>query len=680
MRSNILFLTVAVFIISVIVTLNIFVQQNYQAEMAEQFNKQQLLLVDNISTNISRSITHLKAMSVSLARLLGNTSLDRKDLGDFVSNAFTEVEEVKLDLRIYDIDYKLRYSSLGRTANRSDLFLVEKADGLPSGKALLLDRSSTAQEITLVTPIVGDRGQIGTLIVDIGIDAMNKRFLTPIKSGDKGYAWMMDKDGTLLYHPTQPEMVGKNLHKADSSCFECHKSFEVEKQILKSGATGVQSYIAPFGEDKLIAFSRVELSPQSFWIACVSIPYSEVTASIRKSMRLHSILVISIFGTATAAAFAFVVINRKRIKAEESARHEAELERYASELEEAVKKQTLELTSEKEKLDAIVSTLEVGLFLADHNKRIIWVNRTLRDWLGQDKVEDLTLEDIYGGEEFQSPTANDKMIQEFVHHTIGKKTGYFQITSTTLSGPDGKMQLLGLIHDITEIKKFEVQMAHSEKLASIGRLTAGIAHEIGNPLTSVFSFLQILREMETEEFKKENLDTILFHINRIADIVRQLSGLSKLPPTAFKEVQVNELIESSLGLLQYDKRAKTITVKKELSALPPVVTDGNQLSQVFMNMILNAVDAMPEGGALTVRSRENEGHIAVEFQDTGTGISRENLQRIFDPFFTTKDKGTGLGLSVSYGIVQRLGGDVSVESEDGKGTTFTITIPKTRNE
>jgi signal transduction histidine kinase len=272
------------------------------------------------------------------------------------------------------------------------------------------------------------------------------------------------------------------------------------------------------------------------------------------------------------------------------------------------------------------------------------------------------------------------MIQEVVHHTLGRRKGYFQITTTTLSGPDGKMQLLGLIHDITQIKKFEEQMSHSEKLASIGRLTAGIAHEIGNPLTSVFSFLQILREVETEEFKKGNLDTILFHINRIADIVRQLSGLSKLPPAAFKKVQINDLIESSLGLLQYDKRAKPIEVRKELSELPEIVSDANQLTQVFVNFILNAVDAMPEGGTLIIRSRENKDDIEVEIADTGVGIPRENLQRVFDPFFTTKDKGTGLGLSVSYGIIKRLGGDISVESEVDKGTSFTLNIPKRSHE
>ncbi|GAB4390600.1 MAG: sensor histidine kinase [Thermodesulfovibrionales bacterium] len=678
MKSNILLIVGAIFIISVIVTLNLFVQQNYQAEMAEQFNKQQLLLAESISKNIHRSIEHLKSMSHAFAGLLGGTDIDRGAVRRFVTESFSEAEDIRLDLRIFE-GGSLTYSSTDRPAGEGDLALLERAESLGPGESLVVDRGEE-QKLTLVTPVFGGAGRRGALIFDISIGSINRKFLAPIQSGSKGFAWMMDADGTLLYHPTQTGMIGKNLNKVDASCFECHKSFEVERKILESGGTGVRSYIAPFGEDKIIAFSRIDLAPGSFWIAVVSIPYSEVTASIRKSMKLHSILVISIFMTTAAAAFMLVLINRKRIKAEERARHEAELERYASELEEAVKKQTLELISEKEKLDAIVGALEVGLFLADHNKNIIWVNKTLKDWVGEEKVKALTLEEIYGGDEVQSSTSMGNMMQEVVHHTLGRRKGYFQITTTTLSGPDGRMQLLGLIHDITEIKKFEEQMAHSEKLASIGRLTAGIAHEIGNPLTSVFSFLQILREMEKDDFKKENLDTILFHINRIADIVRQLSGLSKLPPASFKEVQINDLIASSLGLLQYDKRAKPITVVKELGALPEIVTDANQLTQVFVNFILNAVDAMPEGGTLTIRTMDDTDSISVEVEDTGVGIPRENLQRVFDPFFTTKDKGTGLGLSVSYGIIRRLGGEIAVESEEGRGTTFRITVPKRRHE
>jgi signal transduction histidine kinase len=679
MKSNVLLLAAALFFVSLLVTLNLLFKQNFTAETAEQFNRQQLLLVETISRNIQGNIEHFGEMAKSLAGIMNRREIWGKDLDDFASLASSAFRgESVVDLRIFDEGGVLRYSSLKHPVDDADRLMIERAKGLRKEETALY-YAPDRDEIIIATPIAGAGGRLGTLTLEFSRASINKKYLSDIRSGEKGYAWMMDGDGTLLYHPTQPEMVGKNLLRADASCFRCHKSFEAEKRILESGATGVQTYVAPFGEDKIIAFSRLELSPDTFWIACVSVPFTEITAGVRKSLNLHSMLIIAIFITTAAAASTVLLINTRRVKAEESARHEAELERYASELEKAVEKRTMELISEKEKLDAIVGALGVGIFLVDKNKRVIWTNKAMGGWFGEETAKALTIEDIYGGTEISS-TVSDTVIQEVVRHRLGQKDGYFQITSTPLVGPDGEMQLIGLIHDITEIKRFEEQLAHSEKLASLGRLTAGIAHEIGNPLTSVFSFLQILREIETDGFKTESLDTIIFHINRIADIVKQLSGLSKPSLVEFKEVQINDVIESSLSLMQYDKRARAISIVRELSPLPTTVTDVNQLSQVFVNLILNAADAMPDGGTLTIRSGQTEGSIEVQVKDTGTGISPEDLPRVFDPFFTTKEKGTGLGLSVSYGIIKGLGGIITVESEPGRGTTFTVSVPKRRHE
>jgi signal transduction histidine kinase len=246
-----------------------------------------------------------------------------------------------------------------------------------------------------------------------------------------------------------------------------------------------------------------------------------------------------------------------------------------------------------------------------------------------------------------------------------------------VKGEDGELHgYMRLIQDVTEMKKMEEQMSNSEKLASIGRLAAGIAHEIGNPLTSIFSFVQILREIEHDEFKKESLQTIHFHINRISEILKQLSGFTKMPLGEAKECQVNDVIETSINLIQYDKKAREITMKKDLaSQLPAVTADCNQLSQVFVNLILNAIDAMPQGGVLTVRSRVSGDDIVIQFEDSGVGIPPEDLIKIFDPFYTTKEKGTGLGLAVSYNIVKKMNGTLTVESEVGQGTTFTVSLP-----
>ncbi len=222
----------------------------------------------------------------------------------------------------------------------------------------------------------------------------------------------------------------------------------------------------------------------------------------------------------------------------------------------------------------------------------------------------------------------------------------------------------------------ELEMIRSEKLASFERLTSGITSEIGNPLTSVFSFIDVLMDREDDEFKRETLETIFFHMNRISEILKQLSGFSKMTPIEVKPCKVNNLIEDSLSLLQYDKRVQDITIIRDLQPdMPAIATDGNQISQAFVNIVLNAADSMQNGGTLTIRSRVQDGTIVIEFEDTGVGIAQENLSRIFDPFYSTKEKGTGLGLAVSYSIIKELNGSLTVESELNKGSRFVITLP-----
>jgi two-component system NtrC family sensor kinase len=222
----------------------------------------------------------------------------------------------------------------------------------------------------------------------------------------------------------------------------------------------------------------------------------------------------------------------------------------------------------------------------------------------------------------------------------------------------------------------EDQMMHSEKLALLGRLTTGIVNEIGNPLTSVFSFVQMLKEKEKDEFKKESLETIDLYTNKIADILKQLSRFSKMTRGELKLCKVNGLIEDALALLQYDKRVNDITIMRDLRPDISMITiDGNQLSQVIVNIVLNAADAMPDGGTLTIQSRMENGNVVLSFEDTGEGIPKENLSRIFDPIYTTKERGTGLGLAVSQHIIEKRNGLLTVDSELNKGSKFVITLP-----
>ena len=809
MKTNIFLLILALFIISLIITLNIFFQQNYQSEMAEQFNRQQLLIAKSVAKNIEGHMDHIAEEMLSFARLLADRGLDTRNMEDFVNDAFAEVrEEINMNLKIVDNRDRLIYSSSGESVTEKDLAFLRETAGLTIGNVRFFDLSRESKKIVMLTPIGRTTERKGVLIVDIMLHTISQKFLASIKEGIKGHAWMMDGKGTLLYHPTQPHMVGKNIYAADTSCFQCHESFDVEKRILRSEDVGFSAYVAPYGEDKIIAFSRARVADMT-WIVCVTIPYSEVTYSIRKSMKLHSILVIFIFIATVASAFGIVVMNRQRIKAQERTRHletQRQLEKeivqtkdylenilesteskimvldremivrtlnsaqerfskrkkddivgmsffdvfpftsekdrenfamymktcldgvsnrvsdyvyirdqeklhinisinplilhgevsgiilsssdvteevnlkevlrdYAARLEELVKERTDELISEKEKLNAIVETVGAGIFLVDEQSNITWINRTLRQWLGKEEGP-ITLHDIYGEHDLQQAIIDDRGLQEAIHHDFGRKRGYFQFTASTLAGPDGHLQTLVLVQDITDMKKMEEQMMHSEKVSALARISAGVAHEIGNPLTSISSYVQILREMEHDDFTKESLDTIAKHINRIADIVRQMSSFAKTTMKDLKYHHVRDLIGMTLDLVKYDKRMKNIKITQDIpEALPSVRVNETQCIQVFVNIILNAADAMLSEGTLEIRAQRLEHDVEISFSDTGPGISEENMEKIFDPFFTTKEKGTGLGLAVSYNIIKGYQGDIIAENGPQGGTIFRVRVP-----
>ena len=273
-----------------------------------------------------------------------------------------------------------------------------------------------------------------------------------------------------------------------------------------------------------------------------------------------------------------------------------------------------------------------------------------------------------------------------------------------------------------KLKQAQEELVRSEKLASIGRFAAGVAHEVGNPLGAILGYTSILERdgIESEE-AKDYLRRIEKEIDRINRIVRELLDFARPSKFEIRLIQVNSLIENTLSLLSYQKTFKNIETLLDLQAdLPPIKGDESQLSQVLINIILNAIDAMPSGGTLTIQSasrvvehavpsvfprpyaRRRKGDpaemdysqmrkpdplsalltkfsrgdhlVKIRISDTGMGIKKEDIERIFDPFFTTKppDKGTGLGLSVSLGIVESMGGEIKVESEVGKGSAFEI--------
>jgi signal transduction histidine kinase len=188
--------------------------------------------------------------------------------------------------------------------------------------------------------------------------------------------------------------------------------------------------------------------------------------------------------------------------------------------------------------------------------------------------------------------------------------------------------------------------------------------------------VQILREMEHDEFTRESLDTIAKHINRITDIVRQMSSFSKTSAADLRPHAIGELVTMTLDLVKYDKRMKNVRVDLDIPAdLPKARVNETQTIQVFMNIILNAADAMSNEGLLEISGRRLGRQVEISFSDSGSGINASDIDRIFDPFFTTKEKGTGLGLAVSYNIVKGYQGEILVENKPEGGTIFRVRLP-----
>ncbi|HHY46759.1 MAG TPA: PAS domain-containing protein [Firmicutes bacterium] len=244
-----------------------------------------------------------------------------------------------------------------------------------------------------------------------------------------------------------------------------------------------------------------------------------------------------------------------------------------------------------------------------------------------------------------------------------------------------------ITEDITERKRLEDQLRQADKLSALGQMAAGVAHEINTPLTLISGYTELLlRELKDKGFEGtiDRLRMVSEEVDRIAEIVRNLLSFARPTRTSSDRCKVNEAIKKTLSLVERQMAYRGISLEVELcSDDPAIIGDSGELEQVFLNIVLNAIQAMPKGGHLWVTSRiepsteKNTRWVAIEFRDTGCGIPEENLMKVFDPFFTTKEvgQGTGLGLSVSYGIVRKYGGTISVASRVGKGSVFTIRLP-----
>jgi len=236
-----------------------------------------------------------------------------------------------------------------------------------------------------------------------------------------------------------------------------------------------------------------------------------------------------------------------------------------------------------------------------------------------------------------------------------------------------------IFDDVTDREELERRLVQADKLSSIGLLAAGVAHEVNTPLAVISTYAQMLaKQVSGDDQKAKLLDKIAKQTFRASEIVNSLLNFSRTSPTDFTEVDLNRIIRETASLVEHQFQSAGVSTDLALAEnLPLIRGNSGKLQQVFLNLFINAKDAMPQGGVLTVRSHAAAGCAVLEISDTGQGIPPEHLARIYDPFFTTKGpkKGTGLGLSISYGIVHEHDGIIEVDSTVGGGTRFRLEFP-----
>ena len=333
----------------------------------------------------------------------------------------------------------------------------------------------------------------------------------------------------------------------------------------------------------------------------------------------------------------------------------------------------------------LIENIPSGIFTTGIDGRILIFNKAAEDITGitREKASNLKITAIFP---FINPPIpplpkGGEGGLERIEGVIGQQTGDGRIINLTISPrvdvTGVKIGFIGIFQDITRLKKMELDIKHKEKWAAIGELSANIAHEIRNPLASLKGAIEMLREDRAAKEQKERLTEIaLKEMDRLNGIITDFLMYSTPRAAEFTALDLNLVLDDTLELLKNTASArKDISITKDFAGPLFVNADRQKMQQVFLNLGMNALDAMPDGGELSVSTKRSSRSFEVVFKDTGIGISQKNLEKIFYPFFTTKDEGTGLGLAIAYRIIEEHKGKINVISNLGEGAAFKVIIP-----
>jgi two-component system NtrC family sensor kinase len=688
----------------------------------EDFNKQQLVLVRYAAQRIEDSLNFIKeellilSFSPSIQYLEGswanrmNTTssrvkeggvieirlIDNKGETSYTVDNLATSRIIKGNFR--DTEY-FKWASLKKNKNRIYLGeITRESERYPEKLVMDLATPTYEESVDEAHPVPTGRFS-GVLLFTLDVTHLVRNAIKDIKSGKTGYAWAIDNKGVFLYHP-QKDFIGEDAFKARGTR-KPKISFEqinmIQKEKMLKGEEGTGWYISGWHRDietemkKLIAYAPVYLTSGQgrIWSIAVVAPMSEVDEAIHfvyiRQFYIQGVIVlVIIFGSIYVLSFE---------------RHWAKtLEEEVMEKTEDLKKSLDKLEKSEEKYRTLVESAEDLIFTVDEKGDYLSMNRcATRFFRGYpENLIGKNVHDLFSEESaelqmgFIRQVFNTGMNVNVKYPVeVDKREYWFTSNFVGIKNESGKVfAVLGISRDITERKKMEdEQMYNTEKLASIGKLAAGVAHELNNPMAIILGFTDLLLE-KTEHSSKnhEVLETIEKQALNCKRIVESLLGFARYREKTEYSSDVNENLEKVVSVVENILDTKIITLEKNLAEnLPKVRGNSGHLQQVFMNLITNAFAAIEGGGVVTISTRLNStgNRVEILFKDTGQGIKKEYRDKIFEAFFTTKKigEGTGLGLSVSYGIVTKYGGEITFETvaeeedRERKGTTFTVSLP-----
>lgn len=694
--------------------------QTVKEVVTGDFNQQQLVLAQHAASQIENSLETLRRELQLLSLSPSVQYLEMPSLLNRMDNSFSSIRhEGTLEIRLIESKKQRVYHVRGshqcasEEAIPEDTSLMESAQKEENKGRIVFTEISTIQYdgqsgcpiMRMFIPVwqvsvdeshpVAPNKFSGVLVFVVDASKLIGNITKEIRSGKTGYSWVIDEDGTFLYHQDS-SFIGKNAFEARAGkkpTISFARINEIQKEKMLKGEEGTSWYISGWhrgieGEiKKLIAYTPITLEKKAksrIWSVAVVAPVSEVQGPIheiqQRQILLQALIVFLIlFG---GLFINFMILSWSNI------------------LEQEVARKTNELKISEQRYKSLVENAEDIIFTVDYNGNFLSINKYGAKFLNRNE-EDVVGDNI--SELFSWPSGevillmiqkvfDTKESKQITHMVmIGERQYWFNTNFRRLFDEAGNIYaVLGISRDITERKQMEEHSYYTEKLASMGTLAAGVAHEINNPLGVILGFTDLLLEKFPADSKEYDLlKTIEKQGLNAKRVVENLLNFARHKEHKEEIVEVNENIKTVLSVMGNTLNVNKITVKQYLEDdLPPVAADAGELQQVFFNIINNATQAMPGGGSLTISTRSmDHDKIEMRISDTGHGIRPEHRKRIFDPLFTTKEvgKGTGLGLAVSYGIITKHGGTITFETKTAKesdkpGTTFIITLPSAKYE